>query len=216
MNLLPARHALRRCWLLLAVVASFGACSESAAGGSREVAGELRALRQAMQQAAPATPGPAIDRNQIGAALEPLREVMTALGQEQRELQARQLTLTQELQRWSQLLAQTATGATRSESEALTARLQTLEATLKAQDERHRQVEELLGRALDRTADRLDEFLHRLGADAPAPVEGGKTAVPAGTGGEPPPTPGSGPTSPAPSSPAGMIRRRNGTSRAVP
>ena len=32
---------------------------------------------------APATPAPAIDRNQIGAALEPLREVMLALGQEQ-------------------------------------------------------------------------------------------------------------------------------------
>lgn len=199
MNRLPARRAKRRGGLLLAVVAFFGACSDSATDGSREVAGELRALRLAMQQAAPATPGSGIDRHQIGAALEPLREVMTALGQEQRELQARQLTLTQELQRWSQLLAQTATGAARGESEALTARLQTLEATLKAQDERHRQVEELLGRALDRTADRLDEFLHRLGADAAAPVDGGKAAVPAGTGGEPAPAPGTAErTAPAP------------------
>ena len=191
MNCLLASRALRHCWLLLAFVASFGACSESATDGSREVAGELRALRLAMQQATPATPAPAVDRNQIGAALEPLREVMTALGQEQRDLQARQLTLTQELQRWSQLLAQTATGAARSESEALTARLQTLEATLKAQDERHRQVEELLGRALDRTADRLDEFLRRLGAEVPTSGEGDKAAAPAGAGGEtaPPPAP---------------------------
>jgi hypothetical protein len=171
-------------------------CSDPAvADGQQEIAAELRALRIALQASERNVPAPtAIDRQAFTAALAPLREVLDSLVAQQHELQTRQLALTQELQRWSQLLAQSVTGGNRTEVEALTARLQQFEATLKAQEARHQEVEKLLGGALDRTADQLDAFLRKLEATIPA-------------NGSTPATPGSGTTSPPGSAPDAPARK---------
>ena len=156
---------------MLAAALWVGSCTDQATiDGQQEIAGELRALRTALQaNARPATTGPAaLDAQAFAAALAPLREVLDGLAAQQRDLQTRQLALTQELQRWAQLLAQSVTGGHRAESEALTARLQELEAALKQQQTRHQEVEKLLGGALDRTAEKLEEFLKRLEAAVPA------------------------------------------------
>lgn len=197
-----ARFAVGAAFLVLSTV--WSACGEPAVDGQLEVAAELRALRTSLQQA-PRTPA---DRGQLAAAMQPLREILDGLVAEQKALHDRQLALTQELQRWSQLLAQSVTGASKSESEALAARLQKLEEQLSAQDTRHREVEKLLGGALDRTADRLEQFLQRLeattpGTPSPAPkaesaqqpageAHGGTPAA-AGSGGAAPTKIGAGP-----------------------
>lgn len=174
-----------RAWAL-AAMAALGACSPGTDDASLEVAAELRALRLAMQQARPEL---AADKGHVAEALSPLREVLDRLVAEQKDLHTRQLTLTEELHRWSQLLAQQVTGQPRADSEALTARLAQLEAALQAQDARHREVEALLGGALDRTADRLEDFLQRLqgkagqpnGVAPGAPKAEGGSADPKGT-----------------------------------
>lgn len=191
---------------LLACLAVAG-CDRAGAAAPDEVAAELRALRQALlaqpRAAAPRTPGSSA--TEITAAMAPLREALAAMAANQRDLQQRQLALTQELQRWSSLLVENTDAARRDQGEALTQRLQQLEAALQAQDVRHREVEALMQGALERTADRLGDFLQRVGAgvdaaaDSPAPaLDGGAGAAdkadatsPPG-GGEPPAAPASG------------------------
>ncbi|HEX6811640.1 MAG TPA: hypothetical protein VF384_08465 [Planctomycetota bacterium] len=165
---------------------ALASCGEPGTAADGEVAAELRALRavlvQQQKSGAGAQSPVAADRGQITAALQPLREVLDGLLQSQRELQARQVSLTQEMQRWSQLLVETASGAKQDEAKALAQRLQQLEKTLQEQDTRHRQVEGLMQGALERTADRLEEFLRRLEGvrpeTQPPPNPGG---TPAGT-----------------------------------
>ena len=184
---------------MLAAGLCASACTDPAlVEGQQEIAAELRALRMAMHQSQRTTPAdtaPTMDRQTLVAALSPLREVLDGLAAQQRELETRQLALTQELQRWSQLLAQSVTGSNRAETEALTARLQQLEATIKQQDARHQEVEKLIGGALDRTADRLEDFLRRLDGTAPGNVPATPTP---GSGGAPV-------TSPAAGSPGGEV-----------
>jgi hypothetical protein len=166
-----------RFWRSAALVGltALAACNQGSDDASIEVAAELRALRLTLQQARPA---PAVEKGQFAEALAPLRDVLDRLVAEQKELHTRQLTLTEELQRWSQLLAQQVTGQSRADSEALLARLQQLEAALQAQDARHREVENLLGGALDRTADRLEDFLQRLPARPGQPGGGAAETKP--------------------------------------
>jgi len=183
---------------MLAFVLASSCTDQALVDGQNEIAAEVRALRLAMAQApanAPATAAPVLQREALTAALLPLREVLDGLAAQQRELETRQLALTQELQRWSQLLAQSVTGANRTETEALTARLVQLEAALKQQDARHQEVEKLIGGALDRTADRHEDFLRRLdgttpatGSPAPVPTTPAKEA----TTGPGAPSPGNG------------------------
>jgi len=143
-------------------------CGESGTPPDTEIAAELRALRAVLVQqqksgAGAQSPAPSVaDRTQITTALQPLREVLDGLAESQRELQTRQVTLTQEMQRWSQLLVETATGARQEEAKTMTQRLQQLEQSLQQQDKRHREVEALMQGALERTADRLEDFLRRL------------------------------------------------------
>jgi len=160
----------------LLLLITLAGCSPSSPDSGVEVAAELRALRQVMlSQAQPGTvargAAPAAAAADIAHALEPLRQALEGLAGNQHELQQRQLALTQELQRWSTLLVETTTSNRRQEGEALSARLAELEAALQAQDTRHREVEVLMQGALERTADRLGEFLLRVGADVePAPA----------------------------------------------
>ncbi|MGB3966157.1 MAG: hypothetical protein WBO45_05460, partial [Planctomycetota bacterium] len=131
------------------------------------------------QAPAVATPPPA-----AGEVLAPLRTVLDGLVSNQAELAARQLALTQELQRWSQLLVESVTGARADEAKAMAQKLSQLEETLKQQDARHREVETLLQGALERTADRLDDFLRRLhGIDKPANATPGAGPPGGGAGG---------------------------------
>lgn len=177
--------ALRRVGLVAAL--GLVSCSDPGIDAAAEVAAELRSLRIMLQaNGGQAVAAPAVDRAQITNALSPLREALGGLAADQKELQSRQLVLTQELQRWSQLLAQNVTSQAHTEVEALVARLQQLEATLKAQDQRHREVEALLGGALDRTADKLEDFLKRLPSQPGAtPAEAkDKDAVPGAAGAE--------------------------------
>ena len=180
-------------------------CGESSTPPDAEIAAELRALRavlvQQQKQGAGAQPtAPSVaDRTQITTALQPLREVLDGLAQSQRDLQTRQVTLTQEMQRWSQLLVETATGARQEEAKAMTQRLQQLEKTLQEQDKRHREVEALMQGALERTADRLEDFLRRLegtvqpgqppdSTGTPAskpPIKNGAEPAPGGNGAPP-------------------------------
>lgn len=158
--------------LALLGAASLGGCDRQTSAAQLEIAGELRALRLALaarQPDAAAAPA-AIERSEISAALTPLRDVLDGLGAAQRELAARQATLTQELGRWTQLLVATTSEQRAAEARDLTARLAQLEESMAAQDVRHREVEALLQGALDRTADRLEDFLQRLRREpAPAP-----------------------------------------------
>lgn len=150
------------------LLALFAACDERLPPGeSADVAAELRLLRQALQQAnkpAPPTPAAPFDAKAFAEAMAPLRDALTALASDQNDLRSRQAMLTQELQRWTALLAQSVSGQAKAESEALLQRLQQVEAALQQQDARHREVEDLLRGALDRTADRLEQFLQRLQA----------------------------------------------------
>lgn len=169
---------------LLASWLAFAACDDAQPSAESEVAAELRALRAVLVDRGTAGgERAAFDGAQMVAALAPLREAIDALAKHQSELQQRQLSLTQEMQRWSQLLVQSVGGAQRDESQALQGRLQKLEAELKTQEARHREVEALLQKALDSTADRLEDFLKRLGnegASPPAPAP--STAPPKSVG----------------------------------
>lgn len=177
-------------WLLaVAAFAGLAACTDAGPSAAEEVAGEIRALRlllaqQARTASAPSSPGESLD---VQAALAPLQSAMTALAGSQRELADRQAALTQEMQRWSQLLVESVGAARADEAKAMAAKLHELEQSLKSQDARHREVETLIQGALDRTADRLEDFLQRLpGATPPRSGGGGSAApgtTPAATGG---------------------------------
>ena len=168
------------------------ACSDPVPSASDEVVGELRALRLVLQQparVAPSVPGAKVDAT---TALAPLREVLDALVANQKDQAARQLALTQEMQRWSQLLVEAVGQARVEEATAMTAKLRQLEQSLQSQDARHREVEGLMQGALERTADRLEDFLRRLqGGEAVVP-----NASPAGA------TPGNGGNAPGKALPA--------------
>ncbi len=198
---------MRRPWLALPLVlAACGPADQPDAGAEAELLRELRALRGSIerQQAAP-------DRRQLDAALLPLRELLQGLVAEQGTLRERQQALAGELVRWSGLVAQTASAESKGELAALQERLGRLETELGQQDARHREVQELMRKALDATADRLEAFLGRL-AELPAtggapPVDAGKAPVT-----EPGPPPATGPPGPpgGQPDPAGETVRRGG------
>lgn len=176
----------------LAAVAAFAglaaSCTDAGPTAAEEVAGEIRALRLLLAQqsrtaSAPPSPGEALD---VQAALAPLQSALAALAGSQRELADRQAALAQEMQRWSQLLVESVGAARADEAKAMAAKLHELEQSLKSQDTRHREVETLIQGALDRTADRLEDFLQRLPGATPPRPGGGSTAPgtpPAATGG---------------------------------
>lgn len=176
---------MRLRWCLPGLLACAG-CGDAGTATDGEVAAELRALRAVLvQQAAePSGSQPTFDPSLLTTAMNPLREALEGLGRQQSDLQQRQLALTQEMQRWSQLLVGSVGEAHREEGAALTARLQQLETALQQQDARHREMEVLLQGALDRTADRLEDFLKRLGDEArPAPTKEGSGQPAASPGG---------------------------------
>lgn len=155
------RRCLGACAGAAALSIAFGACDRQ--GGGSELADEIRALRLAMQERAVAREA-APAAGQVTAALSPLREALAELVQTQRTLAERQVQLGGELQRWSQLLVDDANEERANEARALTERLAAIEATMREQDERHREVEALLTGALDRTASQLESFLTRVAA----------------------------------------------------
>lgn len=145
---------------------------------------ELRDLRRELQAAPPAARNQP-DRGQLTEALLPLRQLLENLVAEQAGLRERQAALAAELGRWSALAAAGANAGAKAEWSALQQRLAGLEQELQQQDSRHREVQELLRRALEGTADRLGEFLQRL----EAPPAGAQPAAvpPAAPAGEPQP-----------------------------
>jgi hypothetical protein len=169
-----AARWLRRS-LTLVLCALLGACAEPNDDAQREVAAELRALRLALREPAPTAAtgsapasGPA-DRAALTAALQPLHELVSQLQRQQQQLGGQQSHLVGELQRWTTVVGpllaaghNQAAEAARTELAGMAQRLQQLEQTLAAQDARHREVEALLGQALDRTTDRLEQFLQRV------------------------------------------------------
>lgn len=160
-------------WLVVSCLLA-AACNDPAPTPADEVAAELRALRlQLAEVAAPKGNAPSAPASfQPAEVLAPLREVLDGLVKNQAELAARQVALTQELQRWSQLLVESVASARRDEAQSMAQKLAQFEQTLHQQDARHREVETLLQGALERTADRLDDFLRRLQGD------GGKSGAP--------------------------------------
>lgn len=184
------RCALRRRGFATALLLAFAACDEPRPALGDETAAELRALRLVLQQQAarPAT----TDRTAIDAAMSPLRDALQGMLASQQQLEQRQLALTQELQRWSQLLIVSSNDQRAEEGKALATRLQALEQSLLAQDARHREVENLMAGALDRTAERLEAFLKQLQAlPAANPSPEPAAQPPAGT--PPGPTNGTAP-----------------------
>ncbi|MBL8752204.1 MAG: hypothetical protein JNK15_02795 [Planctomycetes bacterium] len=171
---------------LLVLVLGLAACADPVVDPAEEVAAELRALRMqlAAQAAAPvphpAAVAPAVDPKEL---LQPLREVLAGLQVNQQELAARQTALAQEMQRWSQLLVTSLGEKHAEQAKAMSARIAALEQSLQQQDARHKEVESLLQGALERTADRLEQFLQRLpgagGGEQPAtaPAGGAKPAA---------------------------------------
>lgn len=145
--------------------------------GLDELTAEIRSQRKLLRNGGLAGAGGADAGAQIQSAMTPLRDVLTQMGTTQRELSERQAALTKEMRRWTQLLVQSMQSERADEAKKLGERLAELERTIAEQDKRHRKVEELMGSALDRTADQLEEFLRRIGA----PV--GPSGAPAGAGG---------------------------------
>lgn len=185
------------------------ACSEAAPDPSEEIAGELRALRLLLQQR-PAAVAPAADAAALQAAMAPLREALDGVVEAQRDQGGRQVALAQELQRWSQLLVESVGASRADEAKALAARLQQLEQALQQQEQRHREVEAMLQGALDRTADRLEDFLRRVGGMDPA------ATPPAAPGALPEPAPAGNPGTPPPgdaAAPAGGRQAGRGPQR---
>ncbi|MCB9887195.1 MAG: hypothetical protein H6838_17015 [Planctomycetes bacterium] len=169
------KRANRRMWSVLtaaAVLTFTAACDNGDKTEQAEIAAELRALRATLQSAS--TPAPrqtAPDRAALVQALAPLQEALQALANDQRQLAARQIGLTQELQRWTQLVASQATSGTQAELQALTKRLQGLEEAMTAQQAQHAEAEAMVRKALDHTADQLETFLLRLEGASP-PIDG--------------------------------------------
>jgi hypothetical protein len=108
----------------------------------------------------------------VTTAMAPMQEVLVELGKTQRTLSERQATLTREMRQWTRLLVESRDAQQSEEAVALAARLEALEKTIQEQDQRHREVEELMGTALTRTADQLQKFLERLNRVQPAPAGG--------------------------------------------
>jgi hypothetical protein len=146
------------------------ACSDGETGGnSNDVAVELRALRVALQAQAERSAPTVVtfDKDALAQALAPLTQAMQTLATDQQQLRGQQQALIGELQRWATVVAGGLTAAQKEPQEQLAQlqrRLGELEQAMRAQDERHRQVQELLRKALEGTADRLDSFLQRLQA----------------------------------------------------
>lgn len=142
-------------------------CSPTPQAELVDVAGELRALR--LQLRSSTTAGPDVATG-VANAMAPLREALQGLVATQREQERRHLQLTQEVQRWGHLVAESLAPAQNEEARLVAARLQELETKLKEQDQRHQEVEQLLGTALDRASEQLDQFLRRLPPRAAAEV----------------------------------------------
>jgi hypothetical protein len=172
-------HRLRRSWFGVCLAAA--ACQEAGPSAMEELVGELRALR--MQQArsygnangsqARVDAATTAVASLPAAALAPLRQALGELLATQRQLQERQLALTQEMQRWSQLVVDSVAQEHVADGKALADRLAQLEAAQKSQDSRHQQVEQMLTSALDHTAERLEHFLRQIappGSGSPQPV----------------------------------------------
>lgn len=181
--------------ILLAVAA---ACSPSSSELG-EVAAELRALRLQVRSA----PVESSNRPQVAEAMAPLRVALDGLLATQRDLQAQQLELAREMQRWSQLASESASANRAEDGKALAARLQELERKMASQEARHREVEELLRGALDRTSEQLDSFLRQL-QSVPNPSASGQ-ATPSAT-----PTGASTGTPNAPAMPTSGATERSG------
>ncbi|MGK0261442.1 MAG: hypothetical protein ACI8UD_000075 [Planctomycetota bacterium] len=196
----------RRSWSALLVAgALFASCEQRTVQieGLDELTAEIRSQRLLHRQQADAvggSAGGAVDAGhavevrgaQIHSAMAPLRDVLQQLGTSQRELSARQATLTQEMRRWTQLLVQSMHDERSEEATKLGERLADLEKTISEQDKRHRKVEDLLGSALDHTADQLEQFLKQVGAAAgpassgteiPRALPGAERTVTPNTGG---------------------------------
>ena len=105
--------------LLLATLVAAAACSPSSSELG-EVAAELRALRLQARSAPPS----AADKPQVAEALSPLRMALDGLLATQRDLQSQQVELAREMQRWSQLVGESANAARSEEGRALARRLQ--------------------------------------------------------------------------------------------
>lgn len=162
---------VRTWWPLLLGCALFTACEPRTVEiqGLDELTAEIRSQRLLNRQRAEAGVGSSsgtveVRAAQIQLAMAPLRDVLTQLGTSQSELSERQATLTQEMRRWTQLLVQSMQSERSDEASKLSERLAELEQSIAEQDKRHRKVEELIGSALDHTADQLELFLNRIGA----------------------------------------------------
>lgn len=196
----------RRSWSALLVAgALFASCEQRTVQieGLDELTAEIRSQRLLHRQQAAAvvgSAGGAVDAGhavevrgaQIHSAMAPLRDVLQQLGTSHRELSARQATLTQEMRRWTQLLVQSMHDERSDEATKLGERLADLEKTISEQDKRHRKVEDLLGLALDHTADQLEQFLKQVGAatgpassgtEIPGALPGAERTVTPNTGG---------------------------------
>ncbi|GAB4146445.1 MAG: hypothetical protein Fur0037_14490 [Planctomycetota bacterium] len=161
--------------LLLILLLPFASACERQDSVAPEILFELRQLRQAAGRASPAKSSLAAE--DLRLALSPLEDTLRTLLADQQDLRTRQLALTDELQRWTGLLAK-ARGAG-PETETLSKRLEKLEQELRSQDRRHQEVQELLRQSLEKTSERIQAFLERLEGVAPSGPDPGKT------GGEP-------------------------------
>jgi hypothetical protein len=185
----------RRLWTVKAAfaLAWLSACGDPAAANERtEILRELQALRATIADGQRGARPHEVDRQLLDAALQPLRELLQGLVADQASLRERQGTLASELGRWSALVAAGTSAEAKDELGALRARLDKMEQELRQQDTRHRDMQELMRKALDLTADRLEGFLNRLegttapvGPDrakgtGPVPDKGGVDAAPAG------------------------------------
>jgi hypothetical protein len=185
----------RRLWTVNAAFALtwLCACGDPTAANERtEILRELQALRATIADGQRGARPHEVDRQLLDAAMQPLRELLQGLVADQASLRERQGTLASELGRWSALVAAGTSAEAKDELGALRARLDKMEQELRQQDTRHRDMQELMRKALDMTADRLEGFLNRLEGTtappapdrakgtAPVPDKGGVDAGPAG------------------------------------
>src|SRR5712671_1084798 len=163
LNLRRLLPALRRIGLTTflggSALLTSGCDNEEPAAPASELAREVRALRVALEERTAPTTMATPDRVQLDAALQPLREMLQSTVADQQEVRVRQQTLAAELERWAALVAGAVTKEHATALQEIEQRMQKFAAEMQQQDLRHREVQELLRKALEQTGDRLELFL---------------------------------------------------------
>lgn len=158
---------MRSGWLTLVALAALSSCDGFGDGRVQRLEEEIRALRAAQ----------AVAPNDIAAVMTPLRGALDVLFQRGEVERTRWTAVTQELAQLATLMQSFVDDGRRVEVEALRARVGDLERQAKEQAATQSEERDLVLRALESTATKLEAFLRQVNvrkSEAPPPSGGGE------------------------------------------